>query len=373
MGLANAQRTLEYLRVFTEFFSQPQYSDVVVIFGVMNEALVGTIGKSQMTSFYLKAHDMIREITGTGAGKGPYISIHDGFQGISSWSNFLSGSDRIVLDSHPYFAFDGGNTEDSIDTSTNPDTAGGDWPAKACSRWASTMNTSRKTFGVTIAGEFSGAINDCGTFLKGTTQTSSAGNCNDWEDTSKWDAATVAGVKQLIMAQMDAFGDYFFWTWKVGNTSTHNRVESPLWSYQLGLQGGWIPLDPRTAVGKCASVGETGMKFDGTFESWQTGGAGAGTISGSSSWPWPPATISNANVPATDLPVYTLTGSIVSLPAPTKTGSTPTTISLGNGWFNPRDTASAPAEVSGCTYPNAWDAEDVDVPSPNCATAAPTR
>jgi len=29
MGLANAQRTLTYLRIITQFVSQPQYRDVV--------------------------------------------------------------------------------------------------------------------------------------------------------------------------------------------------------------------------------------------------------------------------------------------------------------------------------------------------------
>jgi len=37
MGFANAQRALEYIRVFTEFISQPQYSNVVPMFGIMNE------------------------------------------------------------------------------------------------------------------------------------------------------------------------------------------------------------------------------------------------------------------------------------------------------------------------------------------------
>ena len=46
---------------------------------------------------YLKAHDMIRGITGIGEGNGPYMVIHDGFQGLSTWSNFLPGSDRIIM------------------------------------------------------------------------------------------------------------------------------------------------------------------------------------------------------------------------------------------------------------------------------------
>lgn len=72
MGLANAQRTLYYIRVITEFISQPEYQDVIPIFGIVNEAVVGSIGINELTSFYLEAHTMIRtNITGLGAGHGP--------------------------------------------------------------------------------------------------------------------------------------------------------------------------------------------------------------------------------------------------------------------------------------------------------------
>jgi hypothetical protein len=37
MGVANAQRALDYIRIITEFISQPEYRDVVQLFGVMNE------------------------------------------------------------------------------------------------------------------------------------------------------------------------------------------------------------------------------------------------------------------------------------------------------------------------------------------------
>lgn len=50
MGLANAQRTLDYIRIITEFISQPEYRNVVPMFGIVNEALVTTIGKDQLTS-----------------------------------------------------------------------------------------------------------------------------------------------------------------------------------------------------------------------------------------------------------------------------------------------------------------------------------
>ena len=37
MGIANAQRTLDYIRIIAEFISQPEYSDVVTMFGILNE------------------------------------------------------------------------------------------------------------------------------------------------------------------------------------------------------------------------------------------------------------------------------------------------------------------------------------------------
>jgi glucan 1,3-beta-glucosidase len=77
---------------------------------------------------------MIRGITGYGAGNGPYIAIHDGFAGLPTWAGFLPGSDRIILDTHPYFAFDGTPSTAPIDGN------GGVWPAQACSSWGSAIN-----------------------------------------------------------------------------------------------------------------------------------------------------------------------------------------------------------------------------------------
>ena len=88
---------------------------------------------------------MIRGITGVGEGNGAYISIHDGFEGLSSWSGFLPGSDRIALDTHPYFAFDGSPATAPIDTGTGA-RAGGTWPQAACQRWAEGINSRCVTF-----------------------------------------------------------------------------------------------------------------------------------------------------------------------------------------------------------------------------------
>jgi len=74
---------------------------------------------------------------------------------------------------------------------------------------------SRRDFGITIAGEFSGSPNDCGLFLHGVGQSSTNPQCpvyNDWE---AFNATMKEGVKNFVMASMDALGDWFFWTWKV--------------------------------------------------------------------------------------------------------------------------------------------------------------
>lgn len=52
----------------------------------------------------------------------------------------MSGADRLTIDIHPYFAFDGQPNLNPIDTGTGPG-AGGTWPQTACSAWAANMNT----------------------------------------------------------------------------------------------------------------------------------------------------------------------------------------------------------------------------------------
>lgn len=118
MGLANADRTLDYIRTFIQFISQPEYKDVIPMFGVVNEPFTPTIGPNAMNSFYLQVHDLVRDITGRGEGNGPMLSLHEGFIGASNWAGAFPGADRFALDLHPYFAF-GGQTNDPLETQGN--------------------------------------------------------------------------------------------------------------------------------------------------------------------------------------------------------------------------------------------------------------
>ena len=46
MGIANAQRVLNYIRIITEFISQPEYRDLVPVFSVLNEPMFVMITKA---------------------------------------------------------------------------------------------------------------------------------------------------------------------------------------------------------------------------------------------------------------------------------------------------------------------------------------
>ncbi|KAI3479652.1 hypothetical protein L1887_58273 [Cichorium endivia] len=105
MGKANGQRTLDYIRQIAQFISQPEIRNVVPMFSVINEPYAISIGQPALQSWYSEVYTILRGIAGTGAGNGPYMTIHDGFLPLSSWSGFLGGGDRVAWDTHPYLCF----------------------------------------------------------------------------------------------------------------------------------------------------------------------------------------------------------------------------------------------------------------------------
>jgi glucan 1,3-beta-glucosidase len=155
-------------------------------------------------------------------------------------SHSVHGSDRFALDNHPYFAFDGAPL-------ATPQTSPNTFPSLACQAFGPPFQSSQTGFGVTLAGEFSGGINDCGLFLHGptvsasdTTYEQNGGNCDDWTVWENWSDTTKNQIQNFVEAQMDAMsvgGGWFFWTWKIG-PGQDGKIRSPAWSYQLGLENG---------------------------------------------------------------------------------------------------------------------------------------
>jgi glucan 1,3-beta-glucosidase len=163
--------------------------------------------------------------------------------------------------------------------------------------------------------------------------------------------------------------NWFFWTWKIGN-STAGRIEAPHWSYQLGLQHGWMPTDPRAAVGQCGNT----SPFAGPLASWQTGGAGAGaipqTVVDALAWPPPSIVFASGTTPASLLPTYAPAGTPITMPGPTFTPA-PKGVDVGSGWKNEAgDTVGMMQGVEGCYYFDPWVGSSQAPPSPLC-TAPP--
>lgn len=370
MGLANAQRSLSYIRIIAEFISQPEYAPVVPLFSITNEPVGSTIGQPNLETYYVQAYDLVRLASGIGEGKGPYVVYHNGFFDLNLWAGFLTGADRMGLDIHPYVCFDGQSAAPYSERLTVP-----------CDTWAAAQNASMSAFGLTVAGEFSNAINDCGLWVNGVgdgtryegtgsyTSYPHIGSCDPWTDWQSWNATFKESIEDWALASMSALQNWFFWTWKIGNSSVTGTVESPQWSYQLGLQNGWMPADPRQADGVCQPT----ATWASPLSAWQTGGAGAGALPStlSAQYPWPPASISNPGFSASAaslLPTYTPTGSVATLAAPTFTASGGKTVSasVGNGWENPSDTAGEYTAVATCNYLFPW-IGPTNPPAPLCS------
>ncbi|KAG8838001.1 hypothetical protein FRC18_006834 [Serendipita sp. 400] len=374
MGVANAQRALDHVRIFAEFISQPEYKNVVPFFGIINEPRSNSDSGypvEAMQAWYAEAYRIIRNAGGTGAGNGPFISIHDAFYGMSQWTGFLSGADRLAMDHHPYLVF-------AVPLPGGPPS---DFEAMPCGRWAGDFSNANSAFGVTTAGEWSHAINDCGLYVnavgrgtryEGTFETTTVlGSCDTWNDHTTWDQSTKDSLRQMSLSTMDALQNWFFWTWRIGESS-RGRVEAPFWSYKLAVLEGWAPTDPRESVGQCQRLGQPTHSFTGPYQSWQIGGAGAGTVPSLDSYPWPPTAIGGFP-DAAPLPQYTATGAINTLPVHTYTYSSAgaaATADVGDGWNNAADTTPMAVPVADCTYPDQWDATAAAIPT--CGVAGAT-
>ncbi|TIC14480.1 glycoside hydrolase [Wallemia mellicola] len=358
MGVVNAQRTLNYIRAITELISDDDYKDVVQMLSVINEPFGPTIGKASVASFYFEAYKMIRDITGIGEGNGPWIAFHDAFLGGQTWNDFLRGADRVALDTHPYVAFNGQN-QDPMDEQV--------W--KPCAAWGESTNNTMADYGVTFAGEFSLAINDCGTVNgvnDGTryegTYIDKDGNrpepgfgegaCDRFNDWQNWDDEFKSQLKGFGLSSMDSLQNYFFWTWKIGDSSRTHAPINPFWSYQLGLKEGYITESPHTEPsGTCEMYSKQGddrqwvtNDAPATFPDWMLGKEGAGVLFGDQSeyQDFPPNSLNNINEQdMQNIPTYEKNGPRIQLhPLPftyIDENGEQQSVEGSDGWFNDDD------------------------------------
>ncbi|KAH7107071.1 glycoside hydrolase [Auriculariales sp. MPI-PUGE-AT-0066] len=345
MGIANAQRSMDYIRIYAEFISKPEITNVVPMFGVLNEPRGNILGEQPLKDVYYNIYTTLRGMTGIG--KGPVLSFHTGFfdNGFAGW---LPKADRLMLDRHPYLVF--GDTQ----SNAAPET----FARTPCVQWKQWTDTVSNTFGMNSAGEWSCALSDCALYINevgiGADYDAQFGEgaCKPLLDYKNWSSDFKAGVLTYTSAMMDAFGsNFFFWTWRIGpSTRFNNTIQAPDWSYELGLQEGWIPKDPRTASGTCTKLGyDSHSSFDGAYDTWQLTGEGA-TLNPATTeaYPWPPASLTGLPDGGA-LPTYTATGAIPTLVVTDAPAAMQTfTPDLGGvGMMVP---------IANCQYPDAYNA-----------------
>jgi glucan 1,3-beta-glucosidase len=368
-GFVAAERALDTIRVITEFIAQPDVSNVAPLFGILNEPnLPVGIGMDALRRFYIESYQTVRNVSGFGEAHPPFISYHDGFMGLSQWSGFMQNADRVAWDLHPYVCF------------VQPFGSQQDLIASACNGFAANEDQGLTQFGLTFAGEWSLASNDCGLYLNGPFQgvrydgTFSSGTsvyqgqCGPFDDWQSFSNATKTLMYQGALAQMASFHNFFFWTWKIGDSLRTGAPVNPNWSYLLGLQQGWMPKDPyHESQNACANlqkqgipnISKTALTWSSTFSDWQTGGA-ATYAPNTISYSWPPPSVASSGttyvVPASSIATYTPTGAPLIPPTPTMSVSfsKEATPSI-DPWVQGGRQTPAFTPISGCNYfDNIW-------------------
>lgn len=231
----NIPRTVDAVRFIAE-----NVGGLIDVLELLNEpaGFRGEAWANGVRQFWLDGYDAVRQV----AGEEMKVMIGDAFLGVNSWRNFLTpprGHD-VLMDFHQYQIFSDGELDRSFEdhlqftcayNNVLPGFAGGNiW---------------------TVIGEWSNAITDCARWLNG--RNVGARWDNTWSSPGRYHGSCesyTGSYENFSDEYRQMLGRYFqaqseigervqgwvFWTWKAENADE--------WSYQRGLEGGWIPRDP---------------------------------------------------------------------------------------------------------------------------------
>ncbi|KAJ7756388.1 glycoside hydrolase [Mycena maculata] len=191
-----------------------------------------------LRQFWQDGYTAIRTIDGTN-----YVMLGDGFLGVDSWAGFLTypSAQDVLMDYHEYQIFSVPELERTFDEHIN----------FTCSSMADLTNFAKNNI-YTIVGEWSTAVTDCALWLNGRgvgarwdgtynyTPNTPLGTCDGWTGSyTTFSSSYMTFLRQYWEVQVmmgENVQGWIFWTWKAENADD--------WSYQKGLEGGWIPQDP---------------------------------------------------------------------------------------------------------------------------------
>jgi glucan 1,3-beta-glucosidase len=239
-GAVNAQRTLDLHNQLSRFFAQDRYKNIVAFYGLINEPAV-SIPQDQLIAWTAQAYTIVQK-----NGMNATQIFSESMRGLPAWAGKLTGyGNDLAIDVHLYSLFD-----DTVIGLKHADRV-----TFACKTWTAQVSSGMTGFGPTMVGEWSQADTDCTKYLNGVGNgarwTGTFGNdaqpqCPTGDSQCSCDMANAdpsmftADYKQFLLAyaeaQMFAFETswgWFYWTWKTES--------APLWSYQAGLQGNFLP------------------------------------------------------------------------------------------------------------------------------------
>ena len=242
-GPTNAQRTLDIHSQLSKFFAQDRYKNVIAFYGLVNEPAL-SIPQDDLVTWTQQAYKIVHD-----NGVQAVQVFSESMRGLAPWQGKLTGyGDSLAIDVHEYTLFDGNLLELKHVDRVN----------FACKSWTDQVTSGMDTssgFGPTMVGEWSQADTDCTKHLNGVnngarwngtfgpdkqpqcpTQDSQCTCDMDSADPSTFTSDYKSFLLTWAEAQMFAFEKswgWFYWTWKTES--------APLWSYQDGLKGNYMP------------------------------------------------------------------------------------------------------------------------------------
>ncbi|KAJ7127012.1 glycoside hydrolase family 5 protein [Mycena epipterygia] len=235
---ANITRTVDTLRFITA-----NIGGLIDIVELLNEpaTFLSSTYPATLRQFWQDGYNAVRSVAGTANN----VMIGDGFMGVDSWTNFLTApAQGVLMDYHEYQIFSVPELSRSFD----------DHISFACSSMADLTNFAKQNIW-TVVGEWSTAPTDCAMWLNGRgvgarwdgtwfMANPPLGSCDGWTGSyANFSSDYKTFLREYWEVQVtmgENVQGWIYWTWK-----TESADE---WSYQKGLQGGWIPQDPTSRL-----------------------------------------------------------------------------------------------------------------------------
>jgi len=202
----------------------------------------GSAVLSVVRQYWFDSYGNIHYPYGTSQVGSTVVLIHDAFQPLSYWNGVLTypSYEGVMMDTHIYTIFS--VPEEQMTLAQHISTV--------CAK-----GSSLSTFDLwTIVGEWTPAYTDCAKYLNGRgsgsrydgsfSGSTRVGSCTGFTGAaSSFTSAYKTNLRKFWEAQVQTYekgSGWIQWTWK---TEDGNGEE---WSYQKGLQYGWIPQNPTT-------------------------------------------------------------------------------------------------------------------------------